>query len=57
MSEEKEYWQDEHIFEHDGRFVCYDEAGLYLVSTNTRAEAREQLEFYNTYVLNNISTD
>jgi len=53
---DKEYWQDDHISpEDDGTFICYDESGLYLTRTNTIQQAREQLELYSIYRLNNIS--
>lgn len=57
----EEYWQDEHIiyddgkFGHAGKFICYDECGEYLTRTNTIEEARDQLELYSIYRLNNIS--
>jgi len=51
----KEYWQDDHIVEDDGKFICYDEVGRAWITTDTRKEAREQLDFYSKYILNNIT--
>lgn len=52
----KDYWQDDHIEEtEDGKFICYDETGRAWITADTRKEAREQLDLYNQYVLNNIT--
>jgi len=51
----KEHWQDDHIKKHDGEYICYDEAGLYLTTAHSIEEAREQIEYYSLYVLNNIT--
>ena len=49
------YWQDDHITEESGEFICYDECGLHLITTKTHEEAREQIQFYNDYILNNLT--
>lgn len=51
----KEYWQDDHIEEVEDGFICYNECGMYLTKTTTIEQAREQLEIYDQYVLNNIT--
>lgn len=51
----KEYWQDDHIEETEDGFICYNECGIYLTKTTTIEQAREQLDLYDQYVLNNIT--
>jgi len=54
--DETEYWQDAHIKKHDdGQFMCFDECGEFLIMTDTIKQAREYLEYYDMYVLNNLS--
>lgn len=58
---ESEYWQDKHIefddgtYMNNGKYICFDETGQYLTSTETIEEAREQLEYYHMYKLNNYT--
>lgn len=55
MKEEITYWQDNHIKEENGKFICYDEAGMSIMATSTLEEARDQLDLYSIYTLNNLS--
>lgn len=55
MTKEITYWQDNHIKEVDGKFICYDESGMSIMATTTIEEAREQLDLYSIYTLNNIT--
>ena len=51
----KEYWQDKHIVKKDDKFICYDEAGSQLTIATSREEARDKLEIYDKYILNNTT--
>lgn len=55
MNEEQYFWQDQHIKEVDGRFICFDETGEQISAAGSIEEAREQLDYYDLYVLNNTT--
>ena len=54
-NESEEYWQDNHIVKAYDYYHCYGECGQYLTKTKTRTEARDYLDHYEMYVLNNIT--